>query len=168
MLWLQGQIRAQSMAAPHMGRQLNQQRGISWVAWGMPHVDWLARHHRPLWSTTVTTGSTFTLQWGSVCTFAPISVMAVESCCLICTAKCQLASFLTLNCAWVASTIHFWSQWSISSHLWVHCCKWSTHLLAGHLASHLKKKHNTNTLMSDMSITYFSDTKTTVCQLHLG
>lgn len=123
-----------SIASPHMGRlgrQLNQQRGISWVAWGMPDIDWSPRtalEHSSA-SMMLTIGSTFTLWWASVCTFTPISVLAtscsmwlgcfeyciiIESCCLICTAKFQLASFLghILNsCIYIYV---FLNQWSTS------------------------------------------------------
>lgn len=59
-------------------------------------IDWLARHHRPLWTgadALLTVGHTFTLRWVSVCTFTPISASTSHH---VCEGAALRAIFLLL------------------------------------------------------------------------
>lgn len=128
-----------------LGRQLNQQRGISWTAWGMPEIS------TGFLVTTDGSGAARMHCWllaphlhsdgGRVCTFAPISAASTSHhVTLIGMAKSQSVCFFKWHLALVASTIYV----TIANQLALICrvTRLWTHLLAGHLASHLRKaKH---------------------------
>lgn len=143
-----------------LGRQLNQQKGISWMASGMPQTltTWsspqITLEHSSS-SILLTVGSTFTLRWASVRTLTPTSRSVFHWCaCAIVLTRAGVwhgASFFLLllfislaQCCWLyvfllyiqgPATIYCTVMWLKEIRL-----SPSTHLVAGHLVSHLKKE----------------------------
>lgn len=177
-----------------LGRQLNQQRGISWVVRGMPETltAWpsprITLEHRSA-PILLNIGSTFTLLSGCVCTFTPTSELRPSR------YACRCAHFcLGANKGWDLMC-SLWQRYSLPkvhkqvsslcpastcattlvfpqntddcmSFLVRTVCNYnlldcevtgeirlasSTHLLAGHLASHLKKEKQ-NRSLSNMAM----------------